>query len=224
MRVGDNPTPISGDHTTVCKFPTPGPRYDLVKLVVNELVAEVTSTTVNTPSSLGPTELENPMPTNIHEVEGLQNLAFEINSQGDHMQVVSLMRQALQGFRCILGNEHVQTLHAQSDLGGMLVDIGSPDESMVLQHQALQHFEETLGEMHYDTLLTICALFHGLWHQGRYQDFKAASQWALEGLTEILGEEISNMLRAQHDLGMALVMWIKCSLVALRAHETLYIP
>jgi len=204
MRVGDNPTPISGDHTTICKFPTPGPRYDLVKLAVNELVAEVTSTTVNIPSSLGPTEMENPKPTSIHEVAKLQNLAFEIMRQGDYMQAASLMRQALQGFKRILGEEDVRTLHAQSNLGGMLADAGSPDEGVVLQRQALQRFEETLGKKHYDTLLTIRSLSHGLWRQGRYQDSEAASRRALEGLTEILGEENPDVLRAQHDLGVAL--------------------
>ncbi len=87
MRVGDYPTPTSGDHITVCKFSTPGARYDPVKLAVNELVAKATLTTVNAPgpiettiSSPGPADMGNPEPTCVREVERLRDLALELNT------------------------------------------------------------------------------------------------------------------------------------------------
>ena len=90
-----------------------------------------------------------------------------LGAQGNLVEAVPLIREALGTARATLGPQHNFTLIYMSVLANMLVDLGKVSEAEALYREALKKQLATLGPKHQETLTLVNNLGSLLQSQGR---------------------------------------------------------
>ena len=119
-----------------------------------------------------------------------------LQSQGRFDEAQQFYREALEGQRRVLGDDHPNTLASISNLGTLLVAQGQLDEAEQLFGEALQTRRRTLGDDHPRTLRSIGMVGTLLRRQGRVDEAIPYYYEALEGRRRTLGDDHPSTLNS----------------------------
>ncbi len=122
---------------------------------------------------------------------------------GLYPRAESLLRQAVQIRRRILGPDHPDTLRSQADLSITLLQNGHLSEAETLQKQTLASMRRVLGPDNPGTLKSMNTLAVLLLNEGRYPEAEALAREALDLRRRVLGPEHPDTLKSLHNLALA---------------------
>ncbi len=137
------------------------------------------------------------------QAQMMQVMGTVYESLGLFSQAESLLRQAVQIRRRVLGPDHPDTLRSQGDLSIALFQDGRYSEAENLQKQTLASLRRVLGPEHPDTLKSMNTLAVLLMAEGRYPEAEALARQAVDLRRRILGPEHPDTLKSLHNLALA---------------------
>jgi non-specific serine/threonine protein kinase/serine/threonine-protein kinase len=111
-----------------------------------------------------------------------------------------LYREALEGRRRKLGDEHPSTLTSINNLSALLHARGKLDDAEPLIREALEARRSTLGDDHPDTLNSIQSMGMLLKDRDKLEEAETLLRDALEGLRRTLGDEHPNTQHVKRNL------------------------
>ena len=114
------------------------------------------------------------------------------------------MREALDGFRRILGDDDPSTLMAIANLGNLLHAQGDLATAEPLYREVLEGSRRARGGDHPDTLIAVSNLSALLLEQGRLTEAEPLAREALEGHRRVYGDVHPDTLWALIDMGYLL--------------------
>ncbi len=137
------------------------------------------------------------------------SIAIILKKQGKHREAEAMYREVISGFTRLRGPEDYQTLRSKSNLGGLLVHDGRPDEARAVLEEiaGLPVFREERLEMRVfsSVHVNLGAAYHGL---DRFADAERHIRRAIEIQEEfrppdhpMLLEQYSNLATAFLELG-----------------------
>ncbi len=128
-----------------------------------------------------------------------------LHSQGRLAEAEPYYREALEGRRRVLGDEHPNTLTSISDMGLRLRSQGKLTEAEPYMREALEGQRRVLGDDHPRTLASINSMGFLLQAQGKFTEAEPYIREALEGRRRVLGDEHPNTLISKSNLASLLV-------------------
>jgi hypothetical protein len=108
--------------------------------------------------------------------------------------------EVLEKRRRILGEEHLDTVTAMSNLANTLGDQGKLEEAAAMLQEVLEKIRRILGEEHPHTISAMSNLAIRLGHQGKLEEAAAMKMEVLEKRRRILGEEHLDTISAMNNL------------------------
>jgi non-specific serine/threonine protein kinase/serine/threonine-protein kinase len=123
---------------------------------------------------------------------------------GLYSRAERLAAQALEIQRRIHGPDHIDTLHATSNLANILSDEGHNAEAEKLYRQALDARRRTLGREHPETLGNMMDLANAIFYQGHHADAEKLFREALDIQRRVEGPEHPETLNTMANLANAL--------------------
>ena len=123
---------------------------------------------------------------------------------GLYSRAEGLAAKALEIQRRIHGPDHIDTLHATSNLANILSDEGHNVEAEKLYRQALEARRRTLGREHPETLGNMMDLANALFYLGRFADAEKLYRDALDIQRRVEGPEHPETLNTMANLANAL--------------------
>jgi len=133
----------------------------------------------------------------------LCNLALAHQLMGRRDEAEEEYRRSWKGLRAIYGNDHPATMNVAHNLGGLLVDLNKPAESLALLEPVYADRVRILGPEHSDTLLTKSVMAHAHLDLGRFHQAAQMADGALRSQFEQFGENDPHALDTRRTLGLA---------------------
>jgi non-specific serine/threonine protein kinase/serine/threonine-protein kinase len=112
----------------------------------------------------------------------LNNLGMLLMHQGKMAEAESLLRQALEGKRRLVGNDHFSTLTALNNLGTLLANQGKFEEAEAFLRESFDGYRRVLGEDNISTQQTQISLGALKRRQG---DLDAAEQIFADAVSRV---------------------------------------
>lgn len=125
-------------------------------------------------------------------------------SQENLSEAEPYIREALEGRRTALGNEHPATLSAMNDLGVLLMPLGRHAEGERYFREALETRLRLFGDEDRGTLESISNMGWMLLAQGKMAEAEPYCRSALERSRRMLGDNHTNTLAAMNNLASVL--------------------
>jgi len=119
----------------------------------------------------------------------LNHIGMFLESQGEYKEAHALIERALEMYKKVLGEEHLDTATSVNNLAGLYASQGRYAEAEPLYEQALEIRRKVLGEEHPDTATSVNNLAGLYASQGRYAEAEPLYEQALEIRRKVLGEE-----------------------------------
>ena len=130
----------------------------------------------------------------------INNLANLLKSQGKLSAAEPLYREALTSRRCVLGNEHSDTLASINNLASLLSDKGNLSEAELLYLETLCVRRRIFGNEHLSTLGAINNLALVLSVQGKISEAELLYREALAAYRRLFSSEHLDTLMAINNL------------------------
>jgi tetratricopeptide (TPR) repeat protein len=121
--------------------------------------------------------------------------------QGDTRTAGESFREAVEGARAALGQDHPQTLKWTDNLAGLLSLQGKLSEAEALHRQVLERRRQTLGSAHQETLQSINNLAEVLARRGKLAEAEQYQREALATSRRTLGDDHPETLIYVGNLG-----------------------
>lgn len=133
-----------------------------------------------------------------------QSLADLYRTLGLYDASMPLQESALATRRCVLGEEHTDTLTSLSSMGMLLMEYGRYDHAAIYLHEALEKSRLTLGEEHPNSLGAMNNVGYLLLLDGKPAEAEPYIREALEKCRNVLGDEHSETVTSIVNMGMLL--------------------
>ncbi|CEJ93674.1 hypothetical protein VHEMI09249 [[Torrubiella] hemipterigena] len=137
-------------------------------------------------------------------VDGIEILAIFLSKIGRWYEALPLETEVLEKRRQILGDEHLDTIFARSNVACILGDQGKLKEAAAMYNEVLMKRRQILGDEHLDTILAISNVARILGYQGKLKEAAAMQNKVLEKRRQILGDEHLDTITAINDLATTL--------------------
>jgi non-specific serine/threonine protein kinase/serine/threonine-protein kinase len=138
------------------------------------------------------------------QAQMMQIMGTVYDGLGLYPQAESLIRQAVQIRRRVLGPEDPDTLRSEGDLCLALERLGRYGEAEKLQRETLESLRRVLGPDNPDTLRSINNLANLLEDEGRHSEAEPLQRQTLAARRRILGPEHLDTLRSMNNLARTL--------------------
>ncbi|KAJ6529358.1 P-loop containing nucleoside triphosphate hydrolase protein [Mycena capillaripes] len=119
---------------------------------------------------------------------------------GNWKQAEAFQMAIMERRKCVLGEEHPDTLASISNLASTYRKQGHWNDAEVLEVAVVKKSKEVLGEEHPDTLISIANLASTYCCQGRWKDAEALDVVMVETSKRVLGEEHPHTLASINNL------------------------
>jgi tetratricopeptide (TPR) repeat protein len=140
-----------------------------------------------------------------------ENVAWLLNRAGEYLQTHGepaparpLFARARDLRRCLLGDDHPDTLESASNLTGAVRELGEQEQAHQLAEDTLTRCRRVLGEDHPTTLRAAFSLAVSLWELGQYRQARQLAEDTLTRCRRVLGEDHLETRRAAFALAMYL--------------------
>jgi tetratricopeptide (TPR) repeat protein len=109
--------------------------------------------------------------------------------RGEYALARPLLEQARDLRRCLLGEDHPDTLESASNLSLILWTVGQYEQAHRLGEDTLTRCRQVLGNDHPTTLLSAAVLAIALWDVGQYEQAHRLGEDTLTRCRQVLGED-----------------------------------
>jgi non-specific serine/threonine protein kinase/serine/threonine-protein kinase len=116
-------------------------------------------------------------------------MGYLLKSMGRLAEAERYYREALEGRRRVLGDDHPRTLQSLNNMGGLLAAMGKFADAEPYVREALESQLRVLGNDHPETLNSIHNVGSLLQSMGRYEEAEPYYREALEGSRRVLGDD-----------------------------------
>ena len=134
----------------------------------------------------------------------LSRLGYLLRDKGDYVAAERSYREALEGRRRVLGDDHRDTLLSISDMGILLSSMGKHEEALPYFREALGVSRRVVGDDHPDTLTSISNIGTLLSEMGKHEEALPYCREALEGFRRVLGDDHPDTLTSISNMGTLL--------------------
>ena len=123
---------------------------------------------------------------------------------GSWHEAAAIKREVLEKRQRILGDEHLDTIKAMSNLANTLRDQGKLEEAAAMVRKVLEKTQRILGDEHPNTIEAMSNLAITLEDQGKLKEAAAMVREVLEKTQRILGDKHPNTIKAMNNLANTL--------------------
>ena len=123
----------------------------------------------------------------------------------DLTEAQQYFREALEGGRRVLGDDHPDTLIWISNMGTLLMSMGKYTDAEPYNREALEGRRRVLGDDHPNTLSSINNMGYMLESMGKHVEAEPYCREALEGCRHVLGDDHPRTLTSINNMGTLLM-------------------
>lgn len=150
------------------------------------------------------TNLDRPGKPDTHTLMTASGLATDLGTLGRFDEALTMARQAYNGFKDLLGQDHPRTLAAANNLGVCLRMVGDCYEARDIDQETLDRRRVVLGPDHPYTLFSTGNLARDLREAGSYQESATLLSSTYEAYKQVLGKNFPDTLRTAKSLAVSL--------------------
>ncbi|OCQ88861.1 hypothetical protein BCD64_03715 [Nostoc sp. MBR 210] len=132
--------------------------------------------------------------------ERLRHVGASLRKKGRYGEAEPLLKQAVQIYRKVLGDNHTDTASSLNSLAVLYELQGRYDEAELLHNQALQIYKKVLGTEHPSTATILHNLAFLYKSQGRYDEAESLYNQALQIRMKVLRAEHPSTASSLNDL------------------------
>ena len=129
-----------------------------------------------------------------------RNRAWYYIEQGKYSMAEQAAEQSVDDARCVLGDEHPDTLSSTANLASTYWNQGRWKEAEKLEVRVMETSLRVLGEEHPSTLSSTANLASTYWNQGRWKEAEKLEVRVMETSLRVLGEEHPSTLTSMNNL------------------------
>ena len=129
-----------------------------------------------------------------------KNIALVYTEQGLWKEAETLQVVVMENRKCLLGEEHLDTLITMGNLASTYWNQGKWKEAEALDMMVMEKSKHLLGEEHPDTLTSMGNLASTYRNQGKWKEAEALEIVVMEKRKHLLGEEHSDTLTSMGNL------------------------
>jgi MinD-like ATPase involved in chromosome partitioning or flagellar assembly len=148
--------------------------------------------------------LDRPGRPDTHTLMTTTGLATDLGTLGRFDEALSMAREAYNGFKELLGQDHPRTLAAANNLGLCLRMVGNWYEARDVDQETLERRRVVLGDRHPHTLSSTGNLARDLREAGDYEESAALLSSTYEAYKEVLGRDFPDTLSTAKSLAVSL--------------------
>ncbi len=136
----------------------------------------------------------------------LQALAKTMAALGRREQALSVLQEALEIRRNVLGENHLETLHSQQMVGALLGTLGRPEEGLACLNSVQERLMQAVGSDHPATLSAANSLGGLLRLSGDHAGAERVWRKTLNERRRVLGDDHPDTLTSLNNLGVILAL------------------
>ncbi|WP_433888722.1 FxSxx-COOH system tetratricopeptide repeat protein [Streptomyces sp. CA-111067] len=148
--------------------------------------------------------LDRPGKPDTHTLMTASGLATDLSTLGRFEEALDMAREAYNGFKDLLGQDHPRSLAAANNLGVCLRMVGDCYDARDIDQETLDRRRVVLGAEHPYTLFSSGNLARDLREAGNYQESATLLSTTYESYKEVLGKDFPETLRTAKSLAVSL--------------------